>query len=126
MQRQANKAFQKLNKKQKKQKKPKDKWIRPKYRIYIKSKAWFDRRKIFLEMFGDCCIICKTKEKIEVHHISYRNLGREKDEELVSLCKVHHKEYHEKYGVKFENFDTYNFIEEKQQEIEFAEIVKNL
>lgn len=91
-------------------KKPKKQWIQPKYNKYIKSRSWYLRRMAFFAKYGELCSACGAGEHIDVHHISYRHLGRELDEELVQLCRDCHKEYHEKHGVKQDNIKTHDFI----------------
>ena len=115
-----------FNKFNKKPKKKKQQWIQPKYKDYIKSKAWFNRRERHFSMFGEICVVCGVTNNIDVHHISYRHLGREQDEELVSLCRDHHKAYHEQYGVKRDNINTHQFIVTESSIVQFDEIVKTL
>ncbi len=100
-------------------KKKKQQWIQPKYAVYIKSKEWFSRRQVHFSKNGEFCVICFISERIEVHHISYRHLGRELDEELVSLCRDHHAEYHKKYGVTRDNKNTHKFIIEQRELLDF-------
>lgn len=102
-------------------------FVRPKYKEYIKSAAWKDRRKAYYALHKKECVVCKSNHRVGLHHLTYRNLGREKDEELVALCWSCHEGYHNQYGVKHDNDeDTQQYIIEEQQLEEFREIAKNL
>lgn len=96
------------------------------YKLYIKSKKWSQRKKTYYKHHKKECVICGSKYEIGLHHISYKNLGKEHDEDLVSLCWFHHSKYHDNYGVKNKNNKTHIFIEEEKQEIEFFDIVRTL
>lgn len=96
----------------------------PTYAVYITSRKWRTRKKRFYAKYGDKCFACGSRSQTTVHHISYRHLGNEGDGELAILCWNCHKEYHDIYGVKFENFETHIFIEEKRQITELAKITK--
>lgn len=98
-----------------------------KYKEYIRSPAWKERRKQFFGKYGKRCVICRGDRNIGLHHISYENLGSEPDEDLVALCWQHHGQYHEQHGTKRRmKEETYKFITEEQESIELADIVRNL
>lgn len=67
------------------------------YRAYLLSPAWKDRAKKCLERNDYRCAVCDCdwkRREIHVHHLHYRNVGQEKQEDLVALCKTHHGEIH--------------------------------
>lgn len=63
------------------------------YKKYIRSTEW-KRKKSELLKNHPFCTRCSSKEKLQVHHMNYRNLGNEKDLDLVVLCKKCHKKVH--------------------------------
>ena len=65
------------------------------YRSYIRSPAWFERRRKHLVKHGGQCKACGATEKIHLHHKTYDRLGAERDGDLVALCETCHKAVHE-------------------------------
>lgn len=43
--------------------------------------------------YSNRCYVCGSKRTI-VHHKTYKNLGREEDDDLLCLCNKHHYEVH--------------------------------
>lgn len=85
------------------------------YLEYISSFFWKKRRSEFLKRYGNRCVACDVTKRIIVHHMTYRHLKKERDEELAPLCWDCHGEYHRTYpkpSVK----TTLLFIRERQQE----------
>lgn len=112
-------------KQRRKQKKQKTKRIL-KYREYIRSRQWEIRKLVFYKKNKKECVICKATYKIGLHHISYKNLGKEKDEDLVALCWNCHTTFHDQHGTEKINKNTYIYIQEEQEVLGLREIVKNL
>lgn len=73
------------------------KYIYPKY---IKSPEWLARRIEFYSKFGRNCAACGTRNNTQIHHMSYKHLGKELDSELMVLCMSHHQDYHARNGVQ--------------------------
>lgn len=73
------------------------------YRDYLKTEQWKNRRKEILVRDGNKCSECGDKKKLQVHHLNYKNLGCEKDEDLVTLCGNCHKKIGVKPPVFFDN-----------------------
>jgi hypothetical protein len=94
----------------------KAKKVMPKYAVYILSKEWRVRCALFYKTHGHFCVACGETKNIHMHHMTYRHLGNEMDEELAPLCRDCHHEYHELYGVSNDMVETtVAFIEEKKQ-----------
>jgi len=74
------------------------------YRAYIKSTSWYAKRLERLELDNYKCQKCGTEYDLIVHHITYKNLGAETMEQLVSLCRSCHQAVHDKYGRKGDYF----------------------
>lgn len=65
------------------------------YKNYLSSDEW--RLKKLHVMFhngGRGCIYCGAKKNLDVHHLTYRNIGDESLEDLIVLCRDCHKEAH--------------------------------
>lgn len=80
------------------------------YNEYLESKIWKTKRNRILKRDGYTCQICGKmfpKNKLHVHHMSYRNFGKEQDCELVTLCKKCHYEYHRVNKLKRIYFSEY-------------------
>lgn len=59
------------------------------YAKYLKSEHWACfRNKIIKERIK--CEKCGSDKKLGIHHLSYKNLGNEKKEDVILLCFVCH------------------------------------
>lgn len=61
---------------------------------YLKSDHWRARRVALLVAKGNRCQLCLAEGDLDVHHMTYRNLGSEKDSELRVLCRKCHDGVH--------------------------------
>ena len=64
------------------------------YNRYLKTPYWQRRRKEILRRDEYMCVGCSSKKNLQVHHMTYSNLGRESDRDLVTLCKECHENQH--------------------------------
>jgi len=64
------------------------------YRLYMQSDWWKARRKRAISLSGYKCHKCGAREYLRVHHLTYDNVGAEKDEDLQVLCKDCHDAIH--------------------------------
>lgn len=93
----------KKTKKQKKaarearEKQKEERWLRfnGDYKAYLQSEWWKKRRKKALHRANYQCEECYTEEKLHVHHLSYKNIGNERPEDLQVLCAACHYHKHE-------------------------------
>lgn len=61
------------------------------YEEYLKAPQWDGRRKEALKRSGFRCQVCnKGNCVLDVHHRTYERLGRERDEDLIVLCRGCH------------------------------------
>lgn len=60
------------------------------YRKYLKSKKWAIRRFKIFKRDDFECRICGSKKIIQVHHRTYERLKKERDEDLITVCKTCH------------------------------------
>ena len=72
------------------------------YRKYINSATWDRRRKRAIEDANNRCQLCGTADRVQVHHLSYDNLGNERQEDLLVVCRECHRLVHVK-GVNNDN-----------------------
>ena len=65
------------------------------YKQYLKSKHWKNKKREFLSVQGKrsyACYLCHKRTKLEIHHITYENLGNEPLADLILLCRKCHQE----------------------------------
>ncbi|RZJ91153.1 MAG: hypothetical protein EOO20_05965 [Chryseobacterium sp.] len=65
-----------------------------KYHEYLFSDAWKAKRKLVLERDSHICQACKIAVAVDVHHHKYDNLFNEPLEDLQSMCRECHLEFH--------------------------------
>jgi hypothetical protein len=65
---------------------------------YLQSIQWAMKRSAVLIRDNFQCQACGSKYNLEVHHISYINLGNESLEDLITLCNFHHQAIHDILG----------------------------
>ncbi len=63
------------------------------YSRYLDSWRWQFRRRLVLFRDAHRCRKC-GKRAVEVHHLTYDNVGHEQLKDLLSLCKECHKNEH--------------------------------
>lgn len=68
------------------------------YYKYLKSKDWSDIKLDLIHTRGNKCERCGNKRKhfryLHIHHLTYRNIGNEKPEDLEILCAPCHRKEH--------------------------------
>lgn len=83
------------------------------YNNYMKSDAWVAKREERLQLDDNKCVMCGRPNGLQkdgktpilqVHHVSYSNLGNEPMSEIVSLCAGCHKKIH-KYYRRFRSWE---------------------
>jgi len=83
------------------------------YRSYLQSPEWQEKRRMVLRYYPKCCR-CFSNKGLTVHHASYRRLTEEIPSDLYVLCWSCHGEFHERFGTR-EGMrkKTLKFIREK-------------
>jgi hypothetical protein len=66
------------------------------HKTHLQSRYWKNIRQKALERDSNICQSCKSAEATEVHHKTYKNLGKELLEELISYCRACHGKVHQK------------------------------
>ena len=67
------------------------------YQAYLASEEWKNRTAVEKILSGKTCQDCGSTERLETHHLSYANVGREKEGELIVLCRRCHGRRHGYY-----------------------------
>lgn len=71
-----------------------------KYREYLKSPAWQDKRLMVRRRAEDWCEMCQLRRGSDVHHIQYPlRLGQEIPCDLILLCKHCHTLAHKPWSL---------------------------
>lgn len=82
--------------------------VNSEYNTLLKSKRWFDKRKIILARDRNKCRSCGSNENLQVHHRQYQIIKRTglfqlpwkyDNRYLVTLCNKCHKNGHQVYKV---------------------------
>lgn len=71
------------------------------YTEYGKSKWWNSRRWAYWQDHERRCMACATESaavKIDIHHMTYRHVGCEPDDDLIGLCRDCHQAVHAAKG----------------------------
>lgn len=65
------------------------------YNQYLGSREWQEKRFAVLQRDGYRCTACKSKSRLEVHHLVYSKIrGEEALSQLTTLCHVCHLKQH--------------------------------
>lgn len=65
---------------------------------YMQSNKWKATRQLILLRDDYSCLSCSSKDRLEIHHITYKRMGNEKLSDLATVCRNCHQEIHDKYG----------------------------
>jgi len=66
------------------------------YSEYLQSKHWKELRKRFYKKNKKVCSVCGATKKIQLHHLTYIRLGKERLSDLMSVCDSCHHLIHKK------------------------------
>lgn len=64
------------------------------YNAYLESEEWTTRRQHVLERAGGICEGCRDARATQVHHLTYKHVGRELLWELAAVCNDCHEALH--------------------------------
>jgi len=64
------------------------------YKDYMLTEHWRNFRASYYKRHPKKCSECGTRKKIHLHHLSYDNIGRETDSDVIPLCIIHHALQH--------------------------------
>lgn len=77
---------------------------------YLLSPQWKALRKLVIAR-DKCCQLTGATDDLEVHHVTYDNLGNEYLDDLVLLSRKAHQFVHDYYG-SYDRYNTYPITEE--------------
>lgn len=95
--------------------------IKLEYRRYGNSHCWKETRTNKLESVNHECEVCGATENLQIHHLSYYNVGMEELEELEVLCQPCHYNEHRvelKYKTPFSRSTIGYHYEKEESETE--------
>jgi 5-methylcytosine-specific restriction endonuclease McrA len=64
------------------------------YLAYLRSPWWTARKAAVRKYRGDHCERCHCRYRLELHHRTYKRLGRELPEDVELLCWACHRREH--------------------------------
>ena len=64
------------------------------YQMYLQSEHWKAIRNMALDRASYKCQKCGNQSDLQVHHLSYDNLGHETYDDVMVLCRDCHQEEH--------------------------------
>ena len=66
------------------------------YNEYLRSNHWqhIKYRYYFVSKLQKSCFVCGSFNERNLHHGTYKRVGNENMQDLIVLCKKHHKETH--------------------------------
>jgi hypothetical protein len=65
--------------------------MRMNYKQYLHSEAWKRTRQQRLKISRFQCDHCASRDSLQVHHLTYSCLGRERMNQLMTLCRPCHE-----------------------------------
>lgn len=65
------------------------------YREYLKGEHWKNVKKSFYKVNARKCVECSSTVNLNLHHLTYDRLGKERLSDLVCLCEDCHHKLHE-------------------------------
>lgn len=66
------------------------------YDEYLRSPHWERIRARALFRAANRCQLCASLKRLDVHHNTYENLGHERPEDVIVLCRMCHEKHHNK------------------------------
>lgn len=69
-----------------------------KYQHYLNSEKWRKFRLQVLKKDDFKCVRCGSEYNLQIHHIDYQRIGKEKIQDCVTLCRNCHEIIHKKNG----------------------------
>ena len=70
-----------------------DSWWK-RYTEYLQSEDWHNIRRKIIARDAGRCVLTLIKENLQVHHLHYKNVGKENQWDLITVCKESHAIIH--------------------------------
>jgi len=61
---------------------------------YYQTSRWYMTRNKILDRDSFTCVDCGSTNRLDVHHLHYKNFGNENMEDLITLCRECHGKRH--------------------------------
>lgn len=65
------------------------------YRNYLRSDKWRRKRAKALKRAKNRCQVCSSPRDLQVHHRTYSRIGKERAYDLIVLCEICHRLFHD-------------------------------
>ena len=89
------------------------------YQGYLKGEHWADVKARFRasKLYTGTCFICGSKGRLDIHHKTYKNIGKERLTDLVALCRYCHIDCHKLIGKskRYSLWKTASLMRKKQR-----------
>jgi len=70
------------------------------YDAFLVGQRWQSFKRKYWENHEKKCIKCGSLSNVCIHHKTYKNFKREKEEDVVALCEGCHKKFHNRFGTQ--------------------------
>ena len=70
------------------------------YTWYLGTAAWKAQAQAARQRAGNRCAHCQARVRLDVHHLTYERLGRERPADLIALCRRCHDRVHASQQVR--------------------------
>jgi len=87
------------------------------YKQYLSSWQWEDKKSCILNEIN-FCQCCGSKNLLEIHHKHYNNIGLERLEDVLVLCRSCHQFFHD--FINHNNLDVNDSNNKKIYKLFFA------
>lgn len=67
------------------------------YHKYLKSDHWEELKKLVFEWRGRKCQLCMGSRNLQVHHMTYKRVGKEDPRDVLIVCDSCHKFIHSEH-----------------------------
>lgn len=91
------------------------------YSEYLHSEGWIKTRDR-VRQERKVCEVCGSDEELQVHHLTYENIGNEKDEDLILLCKDCHYAVHKGVYLVIPNMNIEKFDDNILKGLQYTKI----
>ena len=66
------------------------------YQEYLVTDHWKKKKYAIKRQTRNECSTCKSRHNLDVHHLTYKNIGNESMKDLMLLCRTCHYDYHKR------------------------------
>jgi 5-methylcytosine-specific restriction endonuclease McrA len=71
------------------------------YQEYLRTRHWRLIKARYRKRYKYACVECRSRENgLQLHHLTYERIGRERDSDLIYLCHDCHVKEHKRLRLK--------------------------